>query len=95
LGPRIARSFEHADLGENEDEAGEEVAADAWMLAVFFPIVIGGRLSEVLDHDVEVGAGEVCREVLLVEDGFSAGDVWEEAASGRSDRCGWRFGGCR
>ena len=76
--------FERADLGEDKDEAGEEVAADAGALAVFFPIVIDRCLSEVLYHDVEIGAGEVGGEVLLVEDGFGAGDVGQEGSGGES-----------
>ncbi len=39
--------LEGADLGQDVDEAGVEMAADAGVPAIFFPVVVGGCLEEI------------------------------------------------
>jgi hypothetical protein len=84
VGAADGEEFERAYLGEDEDEAGEEMAADARWSAKFFPVVFGGGLSEILGQDVEIGAGDVGGKVLFVEDGLGAGDVGQEAPGGEA-----------
>ena len=76
--------LEGSDFGEDEDEAGEDVAAETGGIAILFPVVVGSGLEEIFGEGVEVGAGQVFGEVLFVEDGFGAGDVGEEAAGGEA-----------
>jgi len=74
------QELEGPDFGKDEDEAGVEVTAEAWLLSVGFPVVISGCLEEVVSELGEVGAGNVCGKVLFVEDGFGTGDVGDEVA---------------
>jgi hypothetical protein len=84
VGAANGEEFKCADLGEDEDEAGVEMAADAGWVTIFFPVVFGGCLSEVLHQKVEIRAGDVIREVLFVEDGLGAGDVGKETPGGEA-----------
>jgi hypothetical protein len=74
--------FEGSDFGKDEDETGVEMATDTRVFAIGLPVVIGGGLEKIFGEKVKVGAGDVDGKVLLVEDGFSAGDVGEEASDG-------------
>ena len=73
---------EGAEFGQDVDEAGVEMAGKAGALAIGLPIVVDGCLVEVVDEKGEVGRWGVRGKVFLVEDGFGAGDVGEEAADG-------------
>ncbi len=85
--------FEGADLGQYEDKAGIEMAGEAGSLAIGFPVVVSGRLNEILGQFVEIGTGRVGGKVLFVEDGFGPRDVGKETADGVAvDADGGLFG---
>ena len=72
--------FERANLGQYEDKASIEMASEAGSLAVGFPVVVSGRLNEILGQFVEIGTGRVGGKVLFMENGFGPRDVGKEAA---------------
>ncbi len=85
--------FECADLGQYEDKAGIEMAGEAGSLAVGFPVVVSGRLNEILGQFVEIGTGRVGGKVLFMENGFGPRDVGKETADGVAvDADGGLFG---
>jgi hypothetical protein len=76
--------LEGTDFWQDKDEAGEEVAAEAGRVAIFFPVVFSRCLDEVFSEGVEVGAGGIGGKVFFVQDGFGAGDVGKKAAGGEA-----------
>ena len=73
---------ERADLGEDEDEAGEQVGSEASVAAIAVPVVLRREGRDLLVEVVERRAGRVGRHAIAVEEGFGVGDARQQGADG-------------
>jgi hypothetical protein len=76
--------LEGAELGEDINEAGEGVGADAGALAVGVPVVGLGDGSDLAGELLEVGVVGVGWLVMAVEEGDGVGDAGDEAVDGEA-----------
>ena len=75
VGAFDGEEFEGADLGQDEDEAGVEVAAEAGSFAVGLPVVVGGGLKRSLGGCRDRG-WECPRESSFYGGWFRRGRCW-------------------
>ncbi len=76
--------LEGTELGEDVDEAGEGVGADAGVLAVGVPVVLLGDGGDLAGELLEVGVVDVGGLVAAVEEGDGVGDAGDEAVDGEA-----------
>ena len=84
---------EGANLGQDIEPAGIDMASDSRGFPIGFPVVVSGGLKEILAQVVQIGARNIGGKFLFVEDGFRPRDVGKEAMSGVTvDADGGLFG---
>ncbi len=76
--------FECAKLGENVDEAGEGVGADAGLFAIGVPVIGFGYGRDLGSELLQVGVIDVGGLMLAVQEGDGVGDARDEAVDGEA-----------